>query len=171
MAAQTFTKYAGNPVVPQITGGNRDPKVFWHEPTKRWVMTLYVEKAKKHTIHILTSPNLKDWTIQSEIEGFFECPDLFELAVSGTPATKKWLLTAASGEYMLGRLRRQDVQAGNSEIAGPTGPRFLCRPNVQRHPRPRWSPLAVRLAPGSLARDAVQPGDDGADGTERYPDR
>ena len=98
----SFTKYAGNPVVAQITGGNRDPKVFWHEPSKRWVMTLYVEKAKTHTIHILTSPNLKDWTVQSEVEGFFECPDLFELAVSGMPATKKWLLTAASGEYMLG---------------------------------------------------------------------
>ena len=29
-----FTKFSGNPVVKQITGGNRDPKVFWHEPTQ-----------------------------------------------------------------------------------------------------------------------------------------
>ena len=69
---KTFIKYAGNPVLRQITGGNRDPKVFFrHEPTKAWVMTLYVEKAKKHTIHILTSPNLKDWTLQSVVDGFF----------------------------------------------------------------------------------------------------
>jgi fructan beta-fructosidase len=51
-----FTKYPGNPVVKQFTPGNRDPKVLWHEPSKRWVMTLYVETNKLHTIHFLGSP-------------------------------------------------------------------------------------------------------------------
>ncbi len=31
---RNFTKFSGNPVIPQITGGNRDPKVFWHAPTQ-----------------------------------------------------------------------------------------------------------------------------------------
>lgn len=99
---KSFTRYAGNPVVKQITPGNRDPKVFWHAPTRRWVMTLYVELNKKHTIHVLTSPDLKGWKVRSQVEGFFECPDLFELAVDGDPARKKWVLTAASSEYMMG---------------------------------------------------------------------
>ena len=65
----TFTKFAGNPVIKQITGGNRDPKVFWHEPTQKWVMLLYVETPeKKHTIHFFTSPNLRDWTLASVTE-------------------------------------------------------------------------------------------------------
>ena len=97
-----FTKYSGNPVVKQITGGNRDPKVFWHEPTQKWVMTLYVELDKVHTIHFFTSPNLKDWTEVSKTDGFFECPDFFELAVDGNNNNRKWVLTAASSEYMVG---------------------------------------------------------------------
>jgi sucrose-6-phosphate hydrolase SacC (GH32 family) len=99
---RTFTKFSGNPVIRQITKDNRDPKVIWHEPIKRWVMTLYVEIDKVHTIHFLTSPNLKDWTVVSQTEGFFECPDFFELPVDGDVKKKKWVLTAASSEYMVG---------------------------------------------------------------------
>jgi len=99
---KTFTKYARNPVVKQFTPGNRDPKVIWHASTKRWVMVLYVEKNRTHTIHFLSSPNLKDWKLESEIEGFFECPDLFELPIEGSNPATKWVLTAADHRYMLG---------------------------------------------------------------------
>src|SRR5262249_23311803 len=100
---RTFTKYAGNPVVKQITRGNRDPKVLWHEPTRRWVMALYVELPdKKRTIHLLTSPNLKDWKVESHVEGFYECPDLFELPLDGNAGKRKWVLTAASSAYLVG---------------------------------------------------------------------
>ena len=112
---RNYTKFGGNPVMNQITKGNRDPKVFWHEPTKKWVMCLYVEMpgqngkadekgrpAKEHAIHFLSSPNLKDWTMMSQTEGFFECPDLFELPMDGDATKKKWVLVAASSEYMVG---------------------------------------------------------------------
>jgi sucrose-6-phosphate hydrolase SacC (GH32 family) len=99
---RNFTKYSSNPVLNQITAGNRDPKVIWHEPTKRWVMVLYVELEGVHTIHFFTSPNLKDWTFASKTEGFFECPDLFELPVDGDPSRKKWVLLGASSEYRVG---------------------------------------------------------------------
>jgi sucrose-6-phosphate hydrolase SacC (GH32 family) len=97
-----FDKFSGNPVVRQITPGNRDPKVFWHEPTGKWVMVLYAEVNKTHTIQFLSSPDLKDWTVMSQTEGFFECPDLFELPVDGDAAKRKWVLTAASSEYQVG---------------------------------------------------------------------
>lgn len=99
---RNYTKFSGNPVLNQITPGNRDPKVIWHEPTKKWVMTLYVETNGVHTIHFLSSSNLKDWTQMSKVDGFFECPDFFELPVDGDAAPKKWVLTAASSEYMVG---------------------------------------------------------------------
>ncbi len=103
-----FTKYSGNPVVKQITGGNRDPKVMWHEPTKQWVLVLYVEWEKKHTIHFFTSPNLRDWSLASITDGIpgsnflFECPDFFELPVDGKASNKKWVLLGANGEYAIG---------------------------------------------------------------------
>lgn len=85
---RNFTKYPGNPVLKQITGGNRDPKVMWHEPTQKWVMVLYVEWQKQHTVHFFTSPNLREWTLASVTEGdppgkpyLYECPDFFELPV------------------------------------------------------------------------------------------
>ncbi|TSA37032.1 MAG: glycoside hydrolase family 32 protein [Verrucomicrobiaceae bacterium] len=119
---RTFTKFSGNPVVNNITRGNRDPKVTWHEPTQRWVMVLYVGQPsptggtdakgnpkQTHTIHFLTSPNLRDWTPSSVTSGgedsdhfLFECPDFFQLPVNGDASNKKWVLSAANCEYAVG---------------------------------------------------------------------
>lgn len=81
---KTWTKYSGNPVLknPGIQDF-RDPKVSWHEPTKKWVMALAVSDH----ITFYSSPNLKDWTKESEFGqkvgahgGVWECPDIFPLA-------------------------------------------------------------------------------------------
>ena len=110
---RTFTKYRGNPVLQQIAGGNRDPKVIWYEPAQRWVMVLYVgfptgkRDAKGHavldnTVCFLGSPNLKDWTVLSRLPFSPECPDFFELPLDGDAHRPKWVLTSASGEYQVG---------------------------------------------------------------------
>ena len=122
---KTFTKYEQNPIVEQITPGNRDPKVIWHEPSNRWVMALYVElPEKKHTIHFLTSRDLKQWSVASHIEGFFECPDLFELAVDGDVQRKKWVLTAASSEYQIGAFDGQRFLPESPKLPGHRGRGF-----------------------------------------------
>lgn len=97
---RTWTDYLGNPVV-QHRG--RDPRILWHEPTKRWVMAVYDEVDKTRNIAFYTSPDLKGWTFQSRIAGFYECPDLFELPVEGKADNRKWVLSAADGKYMLGQ--------------------------------------------------------------------
>lgn len=104
-----FTKYDGNPVVKNITGGNRDPKVIWHVPSRRWIMALYVGRGdKRHTVQLLASPNLREWAELSAVEGdrdgghyLYECPDFFELPVAGT-SEKRWVLSAANGQYAVG---------------------------------------------------------------------
>ena len=99
---RNWTKYEGNPVLESSTerfgSGTRDPKVFRYEPAGHWVMVLF--EGDGHSIY--TSPDLKEWTYRSHITGFYECPDFYELPVDGDPGNTKWVMTAASGVYMLG---------------------------------------------------------------------
>lgn len=96
---RTLELYAGNPVVKHQ---GRDPKIFRYDPTARWIMALYDEFDDKQWITFHSSTNLKDWKFESRIEGFFECPDIFELPVDGDSAHTKWVLYAADGKYVLG---------------------------------------------------------------------
>lgn len=99
---RTWKKYGKNPVInTRMNRGswdNRDPKVFWYKPGKYWVMALH----EKDGPSIYTSNNLKDWTYQSHTTGFWECPELFELAVDGNKNKTKWVMQGASGTYMIG---------------------------------------------------------------------
>jgi fructan beta-fructosidase len=96
---RTWQEIAGNPVVKHA---GRDPRLLWHAPTKHWVMAVYDEHQGKQWIALHTSADLKKWTFQSRIEGFFECPDLFELPVEGDAKEMRWVLYGADGKYLLG---------------------------------------------------------------------
>jgi fructan beta-fructosidase len=96
---RTWTEYEGNPVVRHQ---GRDPRLLWHAPSKRWVMAVYDEHDRKQWIAFYTSADLKKWQFESRIEGFFECPDLFELPIDGDAKKKTWVLSAADGRYVLG---------------------------------------------------------------------
>jgi len=144
---KTYTKYDKNPILNQITPGNRDPKVIFHEPSKQWVMTLYVERpdqvdpvSKKppvHTIQFFTSPNLKEWKFTSQIDGYFECPDLFPLAVDGDPAQTKWVLTAASSEYVIGSFDGKTFTPESLKLAGHRGKGFYAAQTFSDLPKAR----------------------------------
>jgi fructan beta-fructosidase len=97
---RTWREYAANPVVRHA---GRDPRLLWHEPTKRWVMAVYDETGGARSIAFHSSPDLKKWTFESRIDGFFECPELFDLPVEGDNTGRRiWVLHAADGEYRLG---------------------------------------------------------------------
>ncbi|MFU7562124.1 glycoside hydrolase family 32 protein [Roseiconus sp. JC912] len=128
---RNFTKYDGNPIIDEVTAGNRDPKVIWHEPSQHWVMVLYVELEGKHTVHFYTSKNLRDWELASISEGdspggryLFECPDFFELAIDGDPANKKWVLTAADSVYAIGTFDGKRFTPEHERLPGHRGRGF-----------------------------------------------
>jgi levanase/fructan beta-fructosidase len=99
----TLNKYKGNPVIDSYdmwqTHDTRDPRLFWYEKGEHWVMVL--NERDGHSIY--TSSDLKSWTYQSHVPGFWECPDLFELSVDGNPDNTRWVMLGASNTYMIGR--------------------------------------------------------------------
>ena len=99
---RTFTRYEGNPVLGHVRARNRDPKVVRHEPTRRWIMALYLDGID---FALYASPDLKQWEFLSElrVEGTGECPDLFELPVDGDPDNRRWVFWGAAGVYLAGR--------------------------------------------------------------------
>ena len=87
----SFTRYTGNPVIKNNDDNLRDPKVFWHEASKQWVMAL--AKGWLRGVEFYGSTNLKNWnhlsTFVIDLPGRpslqWECPDLIQMG-------NKWVL-------------------------------------------------------------------------------
>jgi beta-fructofuranosidase len=89
-----FTRYSENPVIDINSTQFRDPKVFFHEDTGKWVMV--VAKSFDFEIAFYTSCDLKNWeevsTFSGGLYGYqYEVPDLVKLRVEGT-SEYKWVL-------------------------------------------------------------------------------
>lgn len=138
-----FTKYSGNPVLGNITGGNRDPRIFWYEPTQHWVQALYVDESGKHTVHILTSPNLRDWTTACVVPGqpgtnyLYECPDLFPLPLDGDTANTKWIITGADSQYTVGSFDGNTFTPETPVLHGHLGRGFYAAQTFNEEPKNR----------------------------------
>lgn len=95
---RTFHKIE-KPIIPYIVYENRDPKVYWHEETKSYFMTLFLDE---HEYAIFVSKDLKNWemTQQFHIDESEECPDLVELSTED--GEKKWVFWTPRGYYFVG---------------------------------------------------------------------
>lgn len=92
---RTWTKYKGNPVLDLHMSDFRDPKAFWSQDSKQWVMA--VALPDDHKVRMYGSGDLKQWRQISEFgpaggtSGQWECPELFELPIEGENQTR-WVL-------------------------------------------------------------------------------
>ena len=106
---KTWINYPGNPVIPHLIGGNRDPKVFWYSDKKNagspnaghWVMALYLDGQD---YALFSSANLINWEKVCDIKnvGCSECPDMFELPVDGNNQNLRWVFWGGDGKYLIG---------------------------------------------------------------------
>lgn len=128
---RTFKEYSGNPV---ITRANRDPRPLWYEPGKCWVNVVYDEIGNERYFNFFTSPDLKSWTYQSRIPGFFECPDFFELSCEGK---KLWVLTGASSDYLLGQFDGKTFTPQTPMLKGHLGRGFYAAQTFTNEPKGR----------------------------------
>lgn len=118
---RTWTKYEGNPTLGHIAAENRDPKMIWYAPEKKWVMSLYLDHDD---FGIFSSPDLKHWerTDSVTLPGTNECPNFFPMPLNGDPKQTKWVFYGANGGYLVGDFDGRDfkpegpikrMQAGN----------------------------------------------------------
>jgi sucrose-6-phosphate hydrolase SacC (GH32 family) len=115
---RTWTKYANNPV---LVHPERDPMVFWHGPSKRWIMVLYGSGS----YFLFTSTNLREWSRQPDpIPNCFECPDLFPLPLDGNAGNARWVLVRGNGKYSVGDFDGRKFTAQTPQRPCDRGPNF-----------------------------------------------
>lgn len=111
---RSWRRFSGNPVIPNDGRKDfRDPKVFWHEDSKAWIM---IVSAGDH-VSLFRSTDLKAWSHASDFgqgigshAAVWECPDLFPLTDSSDGRTR-WVMTLSIG--------------ANEETAGSTAQYFI----------------------------------------------
>ena len=124
-----FTLYPSNPTVrPPTSGDFRDPQVFWHALSDRWVMV--VAGGSDQKIYFYQSSNLIDWapaatpsfgvgsvtsdTCDTDLatgSRIWETPDLFELPLDGSTTDTRWVLSIGVKDrmcYLVGSLDGND---------------------------------------------------------------
>jgi len=100
---RTFTQYSKNPIIDLDLQDWRDPKVFYHEPTKKWIMITALSTIFK--ARLFASKDLVNWEWISDFSSdstqnddwhkIWEDPDLFMLKTED--GQEKWVLTHAVG--------------------------------------------------------------------------
>ncbi len=122
--AMSLTKYAKNPVIENITPGDRDPKVIWYEPTRHWIMALFLDGRQGFAL--LKSTNLKQWRKIQEIHfpQSRECPNFFPLRIHGRAREEKWIFTGANGKYLIGEFNGERFTPQAGPFAMDTGKNF-----------------------------------------------
>lgn len=107
---RTWTKYTNNPVIPNVEGDNRDPKVIWYAPGNKWVMVFWLAN---NDFGFFSSTNLINWTQTSTFTfpGVIEVPELFQLPLDGNTNNLQWIFYAGAGNYYVGQFDGNEFNA------------------------------------------------------------
>ena len=86
-------------VLEAVCKENRDPKVFWHEKSGAYIMTLWLEE---NDFGIFRSTDLLNWeqTDRLTLKDAWECPDL--LCLKDENEDESWMFWSADGFYFWG---------------------------------------------------------------------
>ena len=169
----TFAELPENPVVRHE---GRDPKIFWHRPTGRWVMAVYEEAANATTratpsdgtfeqadaqVAFYNSADLRTWTrtgafTHPDRRSVYECPELFELPVlGGGEGETRWVLYAGSNRYFVGSFDGREFAAGGGPHGGDHGAIYASQ-NFTNAPGGRQIRVSWVRTPAYLARFPAQ---------------
>lgn len=123
----TLQLYSGNPILGNFNDF-RDPQVFWHAATSKWIMLVALGAQRK--IAFYTSTDMKTWAHVSDFgpaggatSDNWETPDLVQLPVDGNTSNMKWVLI--NGVYPVSDTVRQQYFIGSfngTTFTNETGP-------------------------------------------------
>ena len=143
-SGDTWHDYKGNPVA-NLTDNidPRDPRVFWYEPTKKWIMSIY---EKGTTFY--GSNDLIQWDFLSNIDFGFECPDIFRLPLDGDEKNMKWVLQDANGFYLVGEFNGESFKKdeGQNVFIMDVGPDFYAAQTFPMGGLPNNDKRIIQLA-------------------------
>ena len=149
---RTWKKYDKNPIIAfDETDDARDPKVFWHEGSKQYVMVLYRKPNnddKQKGVSFYTSKNLIDWQFKSHLPGFFECPDLVELSVNRRSDDKKWVLFDGDGSYIVGSFDGEKFNPETPKLPGDLGSNYYATQTWSNIPENDGRTIQIALMKG-----------------------
>jgi len=124
---RTLREWEGNPF---LVHTGRDPKITWFEKTQRWVLIIYEELDNgERGYAFYDSPDLKRWTRRSFLSGYFECPELFQLALDGDTKDLRWVIHGCKWEQsrstcLVGQFDGQTFTAEAENLHAHYGPRY-----------------------------------------------
>lgn len=118
---KSFTYYDQNPIIKNIHEANRDPKVVWDEDSKKWIMSIYMDRG--YEFALFSSSNLLDWEQQSTIslDRIAECPGFEPFPLDGNKHNKKWVFSGANGNYVVGTFNGKEFKPETGTIVGDYG--------------------------------------------------
>lgn len=121
---RTWKKFTGNPVLDLNSNSFRDPKVFWHKPSSRWIMATVMADERK--VRLWGAKDLKSWEKLSDFgpsgstKGVWECPELFEAPVEDGSGSR-WILKVdvndgapfggSGGQYFVGHFDGKEFRS------------------------------------------------------------
>jgi fructan beta-fructosidase len=125
---RTWKNYDKNPIIAfNETDNATDPKVFWHEASKHFVMVLFRKPdndGKKKGFSIYTSKNMINWEYKDHIPGFSERPDMVELPTNRREDDKKWVLFDGNGSYLIGTFNGEKFVPESPKLSGDFGSEY-----------------------------------------------
>ena len=132
---ETFTKYAGNPVIPHVVGGNRDPKIVFCEEMNCYLLALFLDGSVYglfRTDDLLHFEKIQEIVLPDDNE----CPDFYPMTADD--GTRHWILSGAHGKYFVGVIRdgrfvpEQDVKSQHIGSRGYAAQTFSDLPDGRR---------------------------------------
>ena len=143
-SGQTWHDYKNNPVGNPTDGTvPRDPCVFWHKATSKWVMAIY-----ENGTTFYSSDDLIHWSFLSRIKFGFECPDIYQLPLDGDENNKKWVLQDANGSYLVGEFDGTTFtkDKGQDTFVLDVGPDFYAAQTFPAGNLPGHDPRIIQIA-------------------------